>query len=143
MQFGMIDWSTFSDPSLAPGGNHVINVMMAGTYHGVDWDKHKSRLIDDIIRSLSQSSLPGLSDHVRVAACATPLDFERRIGLGQGGLHGLTQDLAQMTVFRPSNKSKSIDHLYLAGSSTNPGGGVPTVIASGAIAAKLIERYET
>ena len=32
--------------------------------------------------------------------------------------------------------------LYLAGSSTNPGGGVPTVIASGMIAAALVQRYE-
>jgi phytoene dehydrogenase-like protein len=71
-----------------------------------------------------------------------PLDFERRIGLAEGGLHGITQDVAQTTVFRPSNKSKSIDGLYLTGSSTHPGGGVPTVIASGAIAAKLIERHE-
>ncbi len=38
--------------------------------------------------------------------------------------------------------SKSIRGLYLAGASTHPGGGVPATIASGAIAARLIERYE-
>ena len=86
--------------------------------------------------------LPGLSEHVQIATCATPRDFERRIGLAEGGLHGISQDLAHTTVFRPSNKSKSIQGLYLAGSSTNPGGGVPTVIASGAIAASLVQRHE-
>ncbi|HEX3196206.1 MAG TPA: hypothetical protein VHR39_01505 [Propionibacteriaceae bacterium] len=77
-----------------------------------------------------------------VAECATPIDLERRIGLGEGGLHGITQDAAHTTVFRPSNKSKSIDGLYLTGSSAHPGGVVPTVIASGAIAANLVERRE-
>jgi 1-hydroxy-2-isopentenylcarotenoid 3,4-desaturase len=72
----------------------------------------------------------------------TSLDFERQIGLRRGAIHGVAQDLAHSTVFRPSNKSKSIDGLYLVGSSTNPGGGIPPVVASGAIAVKLIERYE-
>jgi phytoene desaturase len=118
--FGMVDWPTLSDPSLAPDGNHVLNVTLAGTYHGVVWDDHKHRFVADVIEYLSAGVLPGLDSHVRMTACATPVDFERRIGLGQGGLHGLTQDLGHSTVFRPSNKSKSIDHLYLAGSSTNP-----------------------
>jgi phytoene desaturase len=141
--FGMVDWPTLSDPALAPDGNHVLNVTLAGTYHGVAWDDYKHQFVADVIEYLSAGVLPGLDNHVRVSACATPVDFERRIGLGEGGLHGLTQDLAHTTVFRPANKSKSIDHLYLAGSSTNPGGGVPTVIASGIIAAKLIEQWES
>jgi phytoene desaturase len=115
---------------------------MVGPYRGVNWDDHKRRFIDDMVQYLSRDLLPGLADHVQLADGATPLDFERRIGLGQGGLHGIVQDLAHTTVFRPSNKSKCIDGLYLAGSSTNPGGGVPTVIASGAITASLVERFE-
>ena len=138
----MIYWSTLSDPSLAPSGHQVLNVMLAGTYQGVNWDNERNRFVDVGITYLDRRLLPGLAEHVRVAACATPWDFERRIGLGQGGLHGLTQDLAHMMVFRPSNKSKSIEGLYLVGSSTNPGGGVPTVIASGTITARLVERYE-
>ena len=45
-------------------------------------------------------------------------------------------------VFRPSAKSKSIGGLYLAGSSTHPGGGVPSTIASGMMTSKLIARNE-
>ena len=100
----------------------MLNLTMVGAYRGVDWDGHKHRFVAEVVDFLSTGLLPGLAEHVRVAACATPLDFERRIGLGEGGLHGIAQDLAHTTIFRPSNKSKSIDHLYLAGSSTNPGG---------------------
>lgn len=141
-QAGMIDWPTFTDPSLAPEGRHVLNVLMTGSYGGVDWDAHKRPFIDDVIDHLSRTAVPGLTEHVVLADVATPLDFERRIGLGQGGLHGIVQDLAHSTIFRPSNKSKSIDGLYLVGSSTNPGGGVPTVIASGSITAGLVDEHE-
>jgi phytoene desaturase len=120
----------------------VLTVLLTGTYHGVDWDAHKGRFITDVIDYLSRGLVPGLAEHVQLADAATPLDFERRLGLGQGSLHGIAQDLGQTTIFRPSNKSKSIEGLYLVGSSTNPGGGVPTVIASGLITAGLIQRHE-
>ncbi len=58
--------------------------------------------------------------------------------LPEGAIYCLQQDLAAQAVFRPSARSKSIDGLYLVGSSTHPGGGVPTTIASGWIASKLI-----
>jgi prolycopene isomerase len=90
-QFGMIDWPTFSDPALAPEGKHVLNVTVVGTYQGVDWDRHKTRFINDVVNYLSRELVPGLTDHVAVAECATPRDFERRIGLAEGSLHGITQ----------------------------------------------------
>jgi phytoene dehydrogenase-like protein len=43
-------------------------------------------------------------------------------------------------IFRPSNRSKSIEGLYLTGASTHPGGGVVMTIASGGISADLIEK---
>lgn len=139
----MVDWPTRTDPALAPDGAHTLSITLAGAYGGIDWDAHRHDFLDNVVEFLARGVLPGLADHVRVATVATPRDFERRLGLGQGGLHGIAQDFAHTTVFRPANKSRSIDALYLAGSSTNPGGGVPTVIASGAIAANLIERHET
>ena len=68
--------------------------------------------------------------------------FEKKLLLPKGGIYGLQMDIAAQACFRPSSKSKSIKNLYLTGSSTHPGGGVPTVIASGIIAASLIDKYE-
>lgn len=143
-QFGLIGWSTFTDPSLAAEGHHVLNLTTTGSYHlnGSNWDAEKPAFIEKTIDYLSSTIVPGLSEHVKAAAASTPLDFERRVGLREGAIYGLAQDLPTATVFRPSNRSKNIKGLYLTGSSTNPGGGVPTTIASGAIAAKLIEKYE-
>lgn len=143
-QFGLIGWSTYTDPSMAPAGKHALNLTMMGSYHlnGTDWDTLKPRFIDNVIAQLSDTVVPGMADHVQVATAITPLDFERRVGVAEGAIYGLAQDFPTETIFRPSNKSKSIQGLYLAGASTNPGGGVPTTIASGVITARLIEKFE-
>ena len=104
----------------------------------------KKNLLSLNVRSdnLSKTCIPGLKDHVVISDCATPLDFERRLLLPEGAIYCLQQDLAAQAVFRPSAKSKSIGGLYLVGSSTHPGGGVPTTIASGMITSKIIARNE-
>jgi phytoene desaturase len=141
--FGLICWPTHSDPSLAPKKKHVLNLITEGFYHlrDTDWDREKSAYIE---RSLGyfDKFIPGLVEHAQVVECSTPLDFERRLNLPEGALYSLQQDLPAMSVFRSSAKSKSIQGLYLVGSYTHPGGSVPATIASGRIAAHLIERYE-
>ena len=138
--FGLICWSTHTDPSLAPKGQHILNIIPEGGYYlrDTNWDEEKPRFIERTIDNLSKSAIPGLKDHVVFSDCATPLDFERQLLLPEGAIYCLQQDLAAQAVFRPSARSKSISGLYLAGSSTHPGGGVPTTIASGLIASKLI-----
>jgi phytoene desaturase len=141
--FGLICWSTHTDPALAPEGKHILNLIPEGFYHlkGTNWDDEKPYFIEKTIENLSKV-IPGLKEHVVLADCASPLDFERRLLLPEGAIYCLQQDLAAQAVFRPGAKSKSIAGLYLAGSSTHPGGGVPTTIASGQIAARLINKYE-
>jgi phytoene desaturase len=142
--FGLMCWPTYSDPSLAPPGKHVINLIPEAFYRleGTDWDTEKPAYIERTLKYFSKFAIPGLLDHIQVVDCATPLDFERQLLLPEGSIYSLQQDLPAMAVLRPAARSKSIRGLYLTGSSTHPGGGVPTTIASGLIAAHLIERFE-
>jgi phytoene desaturase len=142
--FGLICWSTCSDPSLAPAGHHALNLIPEGFYrlNGKNWDDEKEAFIDRTVNYLDKFAIPGVASHIQVLDCATPLDFERHLCLPEGAIYALQQDLPAQAMFRPSAKSKSIQGLYLAGSSTHPGGGVPSVIGSGVIAAKLIEQNE-
>jgi phytoene desaturase len=144
-QFGIISWTSGSDPSLAPKGSHVIILTLApGPYklNGTTWDKEKPVLMERIIEYMSKKYIPGLADHVKVAMLSTPVDFEKRLLSPEGAIYALRQDVPHTTIFRPAAKSKSIKGLYLVGASTHPGGGVPTTIASGMIAEDLIEKYE-
>lgn len=141
-QFGIISWTSSSDPSVAPEGKHVIILILAPGPYCFDWDGAKPALIEQIVQYYSDNYIPGLAEHVEVAEMATPLDFERQLLLPEGAIYGLKQDITNETVFRPAAKSKSIRGLYLVGASTHPGGGVPTTISSGMIAADLIDKYE-
>jgi len=142
-QFGLVCWPTRSDPSLAPEGCHAVNVIMMGPYalSGTDWDREKPRFLEDAVSYLSRRAVPGLAEHVKVAEVITPLDYERRLLSPGGAIYGLQQDLCAQIVFRPRSRSKSVEGLYLAGASTHPGGGVPTTIGSGIIAADLVARH--
>jgi phytoene desaturase len=49
-----------------------------------------------------------------------------------------------MLHFRPQNKLKGFDNLYLVGGGTHPGSGLPTIYESARITANLIdEEYGT
>lgn len=144
-QFGIISWTTASDPSLAPRGHHIIILTLApGPYRLKDknWDEIKKDLMKRIITYYSDRYIPGLKEHVKVAEFATPLDFERRLLSPEGAIYPLRQDFTNASMFRPSAKSKSIRGLYLVGASTHPGGGVPTTMASGMIGADLVMKYD-
>lgn len=143
--FSLICWPTEADPSLAPEGHHVVNLIMTpGPYRleGTDWDREKEAYIEKSIDFVTRTALPGLKDHVQVAEMSTPLDYERRLLHPEGAIYGLQQPTTASLMFRPSAKSRSIKGLYLSGASTHPGGGVPAVVSSGIIAADLIEEYE-
>jgi phytoene desaturase len=144
-QWGIISWTTHSDPGLAPAGHNVIILTLApGAYklEGTTWDKEKRGLMERIIKYYSKTYVPGLEEHIKVAEFSTPVDYERRLLTPEGAIYALRQDVPHSTVFRPAAKSKSFKGLYLVGASTHPGGGVPVVTASAMNAADLIAKYE-
>ena len=139
-QFGLICWPTKADPSLAPKGHHIIALDFQGPYNlkDNDWDSFKEEFSEGLIDFLSKDVMPGLKDHVKTMVISTPKDFERRLLNPGGAFYCFQQDISAQTVFRPASKSKSIKNLYLTGASTHPGGGVPTVMASGIVASNQI-----
>ncbi len=142
--FGLVCFPTFSDPSMAPEGYHVLNIVQSGPYRlkEMDWDRDKKAYGERQLERLSERAIPGLADHVKVMDVLTPRDYERRLLLPEGAILGVDMDLPSSTVFRPAARSRSIKGLYLCGASTHPGGGLPSVVASGIIAAGLVDRYE-
>ncbi len=141
---GLICWPSHTDASLAPKGKHVINLIPEGFYNPTEgnWDDLKEKFIQKELDYYSRFAIPGLKEHVQYVECSTPLDYERRLCLPEGAIYAFQQDLTAQAVFRPAARSKNIRGLYLTGASTHPGGGVPSTIASGMIAANLIEKFE-
>jgi phytoene desaturase len=136
----LISWPTETDPSLAPEGHHAVTVMSNGPYeldHGT-WDDRREEFMDRVLGFVEKTLWPGITDQIVYKNLSTPLDFERKFLSPHGAVYALQNDIASTMIFRPANRSKSVEGLYLVGASTHPGGGVPMVASSGKISADLI-----
>ena len=68
-----------------------------------------------------------------------PLHFRDVLNSYKGAAFSVRPSLMQLAWFRPHNRSEEFDNLYFVGAGTHPGAGVPAVLASGKIAAELID----
>lgn len=131
-----------TDPGLSPEGKFSVGLLSAGPYRLKyrGWDALKPEFIRDSAAHLDRGLIPGFSSMVESSGMRTPVDFERELLLPGGAIYGLEMSAPNMGPFRPSWRSPVIRDLYLAGASTNPGGGVPLVMISGINAAACMVR---
>jgi phytoene dehydrogenase-like protein len=67
----------------------------------------------------------------------TPADLARQTGAVGGSIYGSSSNGPRAALLRPANRSP-VPGLFLVGGSAHPGGGLPLVAMSAAIAARLI-----
>lgn len=129
---------TATDPSLAPDGCDAFYVLSPVPHldSGVDWRIQAEPYRKAIAARLSQSLLPGLQDQIVTSRVFTPQDFRDRLLSLKGAAFGLEPVLTQSAWFRPHNRSEDVERLYLVGSGTHPGAGVPGVLS----AARILDR---
>ncbi|KAK0518225.1 hypothetical protein OC834_007815 [Tilletia horrida] len=70
-----------------------------------------------------------------------PLDWAERFNLWRGSILGLSHTLLQVLCLRPSIKHARYRNLYFVGASTQPGTGVPVVVAGSEVVAKRVDRF--
>ncbi|MEM6688239.1 MAG: phytoene desaturase [Planctomycetota bacterium] len=121
---------TVSDPQLAPEGGEAFYVLSPVPHLGranVDWAANQQAYGDAILESLEQH-LPGLRDSIVTRRHFTPVDFRSELNAHHGSAFSVAPKLTQSAYFRPHNKCNRVDGLYIVGSGTHPGAGVPGVI---------------
>jgi phytoene desaturase len=84
--------------------------------------------------------LGGLGGSVVVEHRMTPMDFAAELGAVWGNAFSLEPTLHQSAAFRPPNRDRRLDGLYLAGGGTHPGAGVPGVLLGAQVTAELVAR---
>ncbi len=131
---------TATDPSLAPDGCDTFYVLSPVPHldADVDWVTQAEPYRQAIERSLSDTVLPGLGDHVVTSRMLTPLGFREELFSEKGAAFGLQPVLTQTAWFRPHNKSEEVDGLYLVGAGTHPGAGMPGVISSAKVLDEIV-----
>lgn len=122
------------DHSRAPENATAVDLLAVLPYDLVkDWEAEEETIADKLIKS-AEKVIPNISEHIVCKHIVSPLAYEQRTLNSQGATLGW-----QLT---PGGKIRSqktpIKNLYQAGQWTYPAGGVPSVIASGRNAAKLI-----
>lgn len=130
-----------TDPSVAPDGGDTFYALSPvphlGFDNGVDWAEQAEPYRAQVQKVLEEKLLPGLGDHVSASLTYTPLDFRDRYLSPFGSGFSIEPRILQSAWFRPHNVSEELPGLYLAGAGTHPGAGLPGVIASAEVLAKL------
>jgi phytoene desaturase len=132
-----------TDPSVAPNGGEALYVLVHTPYlrpHH-DWGRmfpeYRRVILDKLARD---AGLEDLEKRIVFESHLTPADIQSRYNVLDGAIYGLASHGRIKGAFKPGNRSKLVDGLYLAGGSAHPGPGMPMVMMSGWIAADALHQ---
>ena len=130
-----------TDASVAPQGMSAFSAVVPVPNLGrlpVDWARIGPVLGARVIEEIGRRLIPDLEGRIVTRFHRTPVDAARDWNSHLGSSHGLAPALLQSGALRPHNRDTVIENLYLVGPDTHPGAGLPGVLASAEITAKLM-----
>jgi phytoene desaturase len=142
----LISMPSVTDRTLAPGGGQVVSVVAptpnldprSGGNPHLDWAALGPRYREELLATLEARGWTGISDAIEVEHMDTPLSWAEQ-GMAAGTPFALAHTFGQTGPFRPSTlPRRGPENVVLAGSSVQPGVGVPMVLISGRLAAERI-----
>jgi phytoene desaturase len=134
---------TVTDPSLAPEGKEILYLLVPVPNLKDTGDalwRHEERIKRMVFEKINRLCSCDIEELIETQHYFYPEDFISRYNIKYGATFGLAHNLAQSAFFRPANTDSRIKNLFYVGASTQPGGGLPVVIASSRIVADLIKR---
>ena len=132
---------TLTDPSMAPEGHHAAYTLVPVPHNGsgLDWDALGEGFVDRVITMLDEEGyIPNLKERLTHLSWVTPDYFQTTLRSHLGNGFGLEPVLTQSAWFRPHNRVKAIEGLYLVGANTQPGAGTPSVMMSAKMTARCV-----
>lgn len=125
------------DPSLAPQGKSVVQVMLDTSYEywkklSADREKYeaeKRKIADAVVTQLAKR-FPGIETQIEFSDVATPMSYERYTGVWKGAWEGWLLTTKSMSL-RMKKTLPGLENFYMAGQWVEPGGGVPPAATSG------------
>jgi phytoene desaturase len=130
-----------TDPSVAPAGDDTFYALSPVPHLGfdnpVDWQTEAAAYKAKVARVL-EDLIPGFQQHLSAEVVFTPEDFRDRYLSPNGSGFSIEPRILQSAWFRPHNISEEAKGLFLVGAGTHPGAGVPGVVSSAEVLAKLV-----
>ncbi len=131
-----------TEPGVAPPGGEALYILVHTPYlrpHH-DWGemlpKYRRVILDKLARC---AGMGDLEDRIVVERHLTPADIHERYRVLNGAIYGLASHGKFFGAFKPGNRSRDLQGLYLAGGAAHPGPGMPMVLMSGWIAADSLD----
>ncbi len=132
---------SLTDPSVAPKGDDTFYVLSPvphlGHDNGVDWATEEPIYKAKVLAEL-EKTMPGIGRRITTETVFTPETFRDRYLSPNGSGFSIEPRILQSAWFRPHNVSEEAEGLFLAGAGTHPGAGVPGVISSAEVLAKMV-----
>jgi phytoene desaturase len=133
--------SCVTDPLVAPAGKSGLYILVPtiNTRHNFDWSSHREAYAEKVLDRIQQhTGMKDLRRHITAQRLITPDDWQSLGPVYLGATFNLAHTFRQMLYFRPQNRVRGHQNLFLTGGGTHPGSGLPTIYESGRITANLI-----
>jgi phytoene desaturase len=130
-----------TDPLLAPEGKDIAYILipvsnLKGSQES--FDHVEESLKKNVFERMNLVTGQKIEDMIEVEHKFYPQDFITRYNIKYAATLGLAHNFMQSAFFRPANQDAQHKNIYYVGASTQPGGGLPVVIAGSKIVADMI-----
>ncbi|MBU6301542.1 MAG: phytoene desaturase [Verrucomicrobia bacterium] len=132
-----------TEPAVAPAGGEALYILVHTPYlrPNQDWSKMLPGYRQIILDKLkSTAGLSDIEDRIVSESHLTPRDIHNRYHVLNGAIYGLASHGTFRGAFKPNNRRKELQGLYLCGGAAHPGPGMPMVLMSGWIAADALDK---
>ena len=131
-----------TDPTVAPEGDDTFYVLSVVPHLGfddpVEWQAQAEPYRQAMEKVLDEQVMPGFASRLSASHILTPEGFRDRYLSPHGSGFSIEPRILQSAWFRPHNVSEELPGLYLVGAGTHPGAGLPGVVSSAEVLAKLV-----
>lgn len=131
-----------TDPTVAPEGGEALYVLVhtPSLRPRHDWSQMLPEYRRVILNKLKRSGgMVDIEERLVFEAALTPKDIHERYNVLDGAIYGLASHGRFFGAFKPGNRSRDVDGLYLCGGAAHPGPGMPMTMMSGWIAADSLD----
>jgi phytoene desaturase len=135
--------TTRTEAATAPDGGDALYVLVHTPFLRPEhnWDEMFPRYRQVILDKLKRTAgMPDIEERIVFERALTPVDIHNRYKVLNGAIYGLSSHGRWNGAFKPSNRRRDVDGLFLAGGAAHPGPGMPMVLMSGWIAADAVDQ---
>jgi phytoene desaturase len=132
-----------TEPAVAPEGGEALYILVHTPYlrPDHDWSKMLPEYREVILDKLETTGgMKGIRDRIVMENALTPEGIHKRYRVLNGAIYGLASHGRFVGAFKPANRSRDLEGLYLAGGAAHPGPGMPMVMMSGWIAGDTVDQ---